>query len=103
MSGWREYFIAGADQPVIGATETDLRSIRVPACIVPGNDRIHARRAGQNVARLMPGAELHDIMPAGPDVEDIPFADWEEREGELAAVFLNFLEKADAAAHTPAA
>ena len=93
MSHWREYFLAGADQPVIGATDADLGSIRVPACIVPGNDKIHARRAGENVARLMPAAEVHDIMPAGPDVEEIPFAAWEQREGELATVFLDFLRR----------
>ncbi|MGH8663452.1 MAG: alpha/beta fold hydrolase [Burkholderiales bacterium] len=103
MSHWREYFIAGADQPVIGATEAELRAIRVPACIVPGNDRIHARRAGENVARLIPGGEVHDIMPAGPDVDDIPFADWEQREGELAAVFLAFLKRAEASGQRPAA
>jgi pimeloyl-ACP methyl ester carboxylesterase len=103
MAHWRAYFIAGADQPVIGATEDDLRSIRVPACIVPGNDRIHARRAGENVGRLMQGGEIHDIMPPGPDVDDIPFAEWEQREGELAAVFLDFLQRADASAQRPAA
>jgi pimeloyl-ACP methyl ester carboxylesterase len=96
MSHWREYFLAGADQPVIGATDADLRSIRVPACIVPGNDKIHARRAGENVARLMPAAEVHDIMPAGPDVDEIPFADWEQREGQLAAVFQDFLRRVEA-------
>ena len=96
MSHWREYFIAGADQPVIGASEDELRSIRVPACIVPGNDRIHARRAGANVGRLIPGAEVRDIMPPGPDLDDIPFAEWDRREGELAAVFLDFLKRTDA-------
>jgi pimeloyl-ACP methyl ester carboxylesterase len=101
MSHWREYFLAGADQPVIGATEAGLRSIRVPACIVPGNDRIHARRAGENVARLMPGGELHDIMPPGPDVEEIPFADWQQREGELAAVFVDFLRRAEPSGQKP--
>ncbi len=35
MSHWREYFIAGADQPVIGASEAELHSIRAPACIAP--------------------------------------------------------------------
>jgi hypothetical protein len=44
----------------------------------------------------MPGAEVHDIMPAGPDVEEIPFDEWERREGELAAVFVDFLKRAEA-------
>jgi pimeloyl-ACP methyl ester carboxylesterase len=94
MDHWRSYFIAGADQPVIGASEAELRSIAVPACIVPGNDFIHARSAGINVGRLIPRAEVHDIMPAGPDLSEIPFAQWEEREGALAAVFLDFLKRA---------
>jgi pimeloyl-ACP methyl ester carboxylesterase len=94
MSHWRGYFIEGADLPVIGASEEQLRSIRIPTCIVPGNDRIHARRAGENAARLMPAAELRDIMPPGPDVDDIPFDEWERREGELATVFLDFLKRA---------
>lgn len=93
MSHWRAYFIAGADLPVIGATEDQLRSIGMPTCIVPGNDRIHARRAGENAARLIPGAEVHDIMPAGPDVQEIPFEEWERREGQLAEVFLGFLKR----------
>ena len=103
MSHWREYFIAGADQPVIGASEAELRSIRVPACIVPGNDRIHARRAGENVGGLMPGGEVHDIMPPGPDLDEIPFAEWERREGQLAEVFLDFLKRADATTQRTAA
>jgi pimeloyl-ACP methyl ester carboxylesterase len=93
MSHWRTYFIDGADLPVIGATEDQLRSIRVPTCVVPGNDRIHARRAGENAGRMMPKAEVHDIMPPGPDVNEIPFDEWERREGELANVFLDFLKR----------
>lgn len=103
MSHWREYFIAGADQPVIGASEAELRSIKVPACIVPGNDFVHARRAGENVGCLMPGAEVHDIMPAGPDLNEIPFAEWERREGELGNVFLDFLKRVDAKGERSAA
>jgi pimeloyl-ACP methyl ester carboxylesterase len=97
MAHWREYFIAGADQPVIGASAEQLRSIRIPTCIVPGNDRIHARRAGENLGNLIPGAEVHDVMPPGPDHDEIPFAEWEQREGDLAAAFLDFLKRADAA------
>ena len=93
MSHWRTYFIDGADLPVIGASEEQLRSIRVPTCVVPGNDRIHARRAGENAGRMMPKAEVHDIMPPGPDVEAIPFDEWERREGQLATVFLDFLKR----------
>jgi hypothetical protein len=103
MAHWREYFIAGADLPVIGASESDLRSIRVPTCIVPGNDVVHARRAGENVGRLMPGGEVHDIMPAGPDLDEIPLAEWERREGQLAEVFVHFLKRTEAGGQRTAA
>ena len=92
MAHWRTYFIEGAELPVIGATEDQLRSIRIPTCVVPGNDRIHARRAGENAGRLLPNAEVHDIMPAGPDVDEIPFDEWTRREAQLASVFLSFLK-----------
>ena len=95
MDHWRSFFLAGADQPVIGASESELRSIRVPACIVPGNDRIHARRGGELVGRLIPGAEVHDIMSPGPDVDEIPFAEWDQREGQLAGVFVDFLKRVE--------
>jgi len=95
MSHWRTYFIEGAELPVIGATEDQLRSIRLPTCVVPGNDRIHARRAGQNAGRLIPHAEVHDIMPPGPDLDEIPFEEWTRREGELAAVFLKFIQSVE--------
>ena len=48
MSRWREYFLKGADLPVIGATEADLRSIKVPACIIPGNDLTHGQANRRN-------------------------------------------------------
>ena len=103
MDHWRQYFIAGADQPVIGASEAELRSIRTPTCIVPGNDFVHARRAGENLGRLIPGGEVHDIMPTGPDLDEIPFAEWDRREDQLAAVFLDFLKRAEAPGRLPAA
>lgn len=43
MNHWAGYFLADKDLPVIGATEDDLRSISVPTCVVPGNDRQHSR------------------------------------------------------------
>ena len=36
MTRWRESFDAGADYAVTGLSPTDLRSITVPACIIPG-------------------------------------------------------------------
>ena len=64
MTEWRKYFIQGGDQPVLGVSESELKSITVPACIIPGNDRTHAIQTGRTLARLLPRAELR----ARPDI-----------------------------------
>src|SRR6185436_16217501 len=53
MSHWRDYFLKGADLPVIGATEEEIKSIKVAACIIPGNDNTHGRQTGENLGRLL--------------------------------------------------
>ena len=40
---WRRSFQAGADHPVIGLSPAELRSMTMPACIVPGTDPVHPR------------------------------------------------------------
>lgn len=93
MSHWSKYFSDDADKPVIGASETELRSIRIPACIVPGNDRIHTRRVGENLSRLMPDSELHILMTTDHDVDMGPNEEWIDKQGELAALFVDFLDR----------
>ncbi len=51
---WREPFLTGAALPMIGATEQDLRSVRVPTLVVPGNDRTHGRATGERVGAAHP-------------------------------------------------
>jgi pimeloyl-ACP methyl ester carboxylesterase len=97
MSRWREYFLQSADLPVIGASAEALESIKVPACVVPGHDRTHSRATGENAARLLPNSELHVMFPTQLDV-DLAVEDWEEREGELASIFVDFLNRVSSAA-----
>ena len=63
MSRWREYFLKGADLPVIGATEADLKSIKVPACIVPGNDLTHGTANRRKPRPLAAKSEVHVLFP----------------------------------------
>jgi pimeloyl-ACP methyl ester carboxylesterase len=91
MAHWREYFIRDADLPVIGASEADLRSITVPACVVPGNDWTHPRRVGEAASRLLPQGELHILMPQDMEV-DMYVEAWDEKREELAAIFVDFLK-----------
>jgi pimeloyl-ACP methyl ester carboxylesterase len=94
MSRWREYFLQDADKPVIGATEAELRSISVPTCIVPGNDRTHSHRIGENAHRLIPNSELHDLFPGDVDIDLVPPEDWQAKDAEMADVFVKFLQRA---------
>lgn len=58
MEAWQQYFLAGADLPVIGATESELRSITQPACIVPGSDDVHPRQVAVQLSEMMRDASL---------------------------------------------
>jgi pimeloyl-ACP methyl ester carboxylesterase len=95
MAHWREYFIRDADLPVIGASADDLRSITVPACVVPGNDWTHPRRVGETASRLLPNGELHILMPQDMEV-DLYVEAWDEKREELAAIFIDFLKRVPA-------
>jgi pimeloyl-ACP methyl ester carboxylesterase len=93
MTRWRQSFLAGADHPVIGLSPADLRAMTMPACICPGSDPVHPRAAGQAAHRLMPNAEYHQVVTDDhPDIE-AAFADWDRKEGLLAATFIDFLRR----------
>ncbi|HZT06528.1 MAG TPA: alpha/beta hydrolase [Chloroflexota bacterium] len=95
FSRWRDSFLEGADLPVIGATAEQLRTIAVPTCVIPGNDRTHGRRTGETLAHLVPDSELHILEPEDQDVD---VADWTGKDPDVAAVFSGFLAKRMAAA-----
>lgn len=93
MEHWRSYFLRGADLPVIGVSEDDLGSIQAPTLIVPGNDKTHGVAVGDAAKRLMPNAELRNVM--GPDL-DVDLSDietWYAKDGEMAALFDGFLRR----------
>jgi pimeloyl-ACP methyl ester carboxylesterase len=98
MSDWNRNFLEGAEKPVIGATEAEIRSIRVPACIVPGNDLSHLRSAAENLGRLMPDAEVHPLITKHYDLDVAPRAEWDAREADLAAIFLDHMKRVEARA-----
>ena len=93
MESWREQFAKGAELPIIGASETDLNSIKVPTCIIPGNDKTHSHAIAEAAHRMIPGSELHDLFPGDQDIDLVPAEDWAPREGEMAAVFVDFLSR----------
>jgi pimeloyl-ACP methyl ester carboxylesterase len=94
MERWRRAFNEGADHPVIGLSPAELRSMMMPACIVPGNDRVHPRLPAQIAHRLLPNSEYHEVLTEDrPDI-DVALEDWEKKEGLLAAIFIDFLRRA---------
>jgi pimeloyl-ACP methyl ester carboxylesterase len=93
MERWRTQFAKGAELPVIGASEKDLGSIRVPTCVVPGNDKTHNHAVGEAAHRMIPGSELVDLFPGDLDVDLVPPEDWARKDAEMAAVFAEFLRR----------
>lgn len=93
MDHWASFFLADKELPVIGASEDDLKSIQVPTCMVPGNDRQHSSTLGQEVSRLIPNAELHQLMGADLDMDLGPIEDWEAIYETMADTFADFLQR----------
>lgn len=93
MTRWRQSFQAGADHPVIGLSPAELRSLTMPACIAPGMDPVHPLAAGQAAHRLIPNAEYAEVVTEPRATLDEAFADWDAREGLLAATFIDFLRR----------
>jgi pimeloyl-ACP methyl ester carboxylesterase len=98
MERWQEQFRRGAELPIIGASEQDLNSIRVPTCIIPGNDKTHNHAIAETAHRMIAGSELVDLFPGDLDVDLVPPEDWAPKEGEMAVVFADFLKRAQARA-----
>lgn len=94
MSEWRRSFIQGAEYPVIGISPAELRSLSIPTCVIPGNDRVHPREPGQVAHRLMPNAEYHEVLTEDRPDQDVALEDWNAKEGLLAAIFIDFLRRA---------
>ena len=93
MERWQQQFAKGAELPIIGASEAELNSIKVPTIIIPGNDRTHAHASGEVAHRMIPGSELYDLFPGDLDMDLVPMEDWAHKEGEMAAVLADFLKR----------
>ena len=96
MQRWQEFFTESAELPVIGATEAQLKSIKVPACIVPGNDDVHPRKVGEGLHQILPNSELHylrtDAELAALRERD-PAEVLAETRQRLATIFIPFLNR----------
>ena len=61
--------------------------------MIPGNDNSHPRRVGENLATLLPAAELQSLGLADYDLDLSPRDEWQEREAALANIFTGFMAR----------
>jgi pimeloyl-ACP methyl ester carboxylesterase len=57
MRDWQDFLLV--NQPVAGATEEEMRTIRVPTMLVAGGDDIHPVSAAETLHRCVAGSEYH--------------------------------------------
>jgi pimeloyl-ACP methyl ester carboxylesterase len=97
MTRWNAIFVAGGRHPVMGVNPEELRSIKAPTIIIPGNDNTHSSASGLAAHRHIPGSKLHQLPIVDQDVPLIPFPEWGEYEEEIARVFADFVKQTVAA------
>ena len=86
-------FVAGSDLPLIGTTAADLRSLLVPASVIPGNDLTHPRVRGAMVAPLIPDCELNHVTDVERDIDVTPADEWGRYYPAMARIFTDFLTR----------
>ena len=91
MKHWVSVFTAGPIEPLIGVDEEQLRAIRVPTLVIPGNDKTHSSAAGLAVHRLVPGSTLFRLPVEDQDVTVITYAEWKQYEPMIAEAIVGFL------------
>jgi pimeloyl-ACP methyl ester carboxylesterase len=93
MSNWLAIFTRGPAAPMYGVTEAQLRSIRVPSIVIPGNDKTHSMSCGRAIQRLIPGSRLVELPLDDQDVPLVPFPDWAPHEETIARVCADFVKQ----------
>jgi pimeloyl-ACP methyl ester carboxylesterase len=101
MTRWNEVFVAGGKYPVMGVSEDELKSIKAPTIIIPGNDKTHSSASARVAHSAIAGSELHRLPIEDQDVPLIPFPDWAPYEAEIARTFADFMARTIAAEKQP--
>jgi hypothetical protein len=94
MSHWQKMFLAGANSTVMGVPDDQLRSLKAPTIVIPGNDKTHDSQSGRNAQKLIPNSKLHQLPIEDKDLPLIPFEEWAPYEAEIARVFVEFMRGA---------
>jgi pimeloyl-ACP methyl ester carboxylesterase len=94
MKKWHEMFMRGADMPVLGISNDQLRSIAVPTIVIPGNDKIHSSVSGRQAHSFIPNAVLHALPIEDSTADLVPFEEWASHEAEMAEAFIGLMKSA---------
>jgi len=93
MSHWLDLFTRGPNAPVMGVRESDLRSIKVPCIVIPGNDNTHSSAGGRAAHAAIPGSELFELPLVDQDVPLVDFSEWAEHEAAISRAFADFMNR----------
>jgi hypothetical protein len=91
MEHWHKLFLAGANTTIMGVTDDQLRSIKAPTIVIPGNDQTHNSASGRAAQKLIPGSKLHQLPIEDKEVPLIGFDEWAPYEPEIAKTFVDFM------------
>jgi len=91
MTRWLQIFTRGPVKPMYGVTEAQLKSIKVPSIVVPGNDKTHSSVAARDIQKLIPGSRLVDLGLEDQELPLVPFTDWAPQEATIAKVCAAFV------------
>lgn len=90
MQRWLAGFRADCNYPVAGISPENMRRIKLPAIVIPGNDNVHLPASGQAAHRFLSNSVYQEVLKQQVDA-DMDFAGWERGTGTLAARFIDFL------------
>lgn len=93
LSKWKELFEKGARLPVMGVTEEQLNSLKMPTIVIPGNDKTHNAESGRTAHRMIKGSEIFDLGLEDIDVPLIPFEEWAPYEPRIADALVDFMKR----------
>ena len=91
QSNLLDKFLNGAELPVMGITESELNSIKVPSLVIPGNDNTHNSESGKTASVMLGNSELHELPIEDVDVDLIPWSQWYDYENEISNVMSRFI------------
>jgi pimeloyl-ACP methyl ester carboxylesterase len=96
FSRWHAHCLIWERHPVMGCRVDDLRTISIPACIVPGSDDVHTRAAGGTLAKLLTDAELHQLYTEAESKALAGLSEEEslrDRRQRLGKTYIDFLRR----------